>query len=64
MSRLSAFLAGLAEAGRLMVGQTSYRAYREHMAAHHPGDPVMDERAFFRHRQEARYGGRNGGRCC
>lgn len=64
MSRLRTCLAALAEAGRLMVGQTSYRAYRDHMAAHHPDDPAMDERAFFRHRQEARYGGRNGGRCC
>jgi len=25
---------------------------------------VMSEAAFFRNRQEARYGGRNGGRCC
>jgi uncharacterized short protein YbdD (DUF466 family) len=64
MSRFAALCGALAEAGRLMVGQTSYRAYREHMATHHPNAPVMDERAFFRHRQEARYGGRGGGRCC
>jgi uncharacterized short protein YbdD (DUF466 family) len=57
-------LSALAEAGRLMVGQSSYHAYRDHMAAHHPEDPVMDERAFFRNRQDARYAGRNGGRCC
>jgi uncharacterized short protein YbdD (DUF466 family) len=25
---------------------------------------VMSKAAFFRNRQEARYGGRNGGRCC
>lgn len=57
-------LATVAAAGRLMVGQSSYRAYRDHMAAHHPDAPVMDERAFFRSRQQARYGGRGGGRCC
>jgi uncharacterized short protein YbdD (DUF466 family) len=57
-------LALLASAFRLMVGQSDYRAYRAHMAAHHPDLAAMDERAFFRHRQEARYGSRSGGRCC
>jgi len=55
---------GLAETGRLMVGVPSYRTYVEHMAAAHPDQPVMSESAFFRNRQEARYAGRNGGRCC
>lgn len=64
MSLLHGTLRMIAETGRLMVGQSSYRAYREHMAAYHPGAPLLDERAFFRSRQEARYGGRNGGRCC
>lgn len=56
--------AGLAETARLMVGHSPYAAYRAHMAAHHPDVAPMDERAFFRARQEARYGGRGGGRCC
>ncbi|RUP24160.1 MAG: putative selenoprotein, partial [Curvibacter sp.] len=32
----------------------------------HPGEPVMSYEAFFRERQEARYGGGKGrmGRCC
>ena len=64
MSLIGGALKIIAETGRLMVGQSSYRAYCEHMAAHHPGARVMDERAFFRSRQEARYGGKNGGRCC
>ena len=64
MSLIGTALNMIAETGRLMVGQSSYRAYREHMAAHHPGTQIMDERAFFRSRQEARYGGKNGGRCC
>ena len=55
---------GLTDTGRLMVGVPSYRAYVAHRTAAHPGEPVMSEAAFFRNRQEARYGGRNGGRCC
>lgn len=64
MSRLRSCLGLLIEAGRMMVGQSNYRAYCEHMADRHPGAEVMDERTFFRHRQMARYGGKNGGRCC
>ncbi|WP_232834212.1 YbdD/YjiX family protein [Sphingomonas sp. FARSPH] len=47
-----------------MVGVPSYQAYVAHMHAAHPGVPVMDETAFFRDRQQARYGGRGGGKCC
>jgi len=54
----------LTRSARLMVGHGDYRAYCEHMAHHHPDAAVMDERAFFRSRQEARYSGRGGGRCC
>lgn len=61
MSRL---LATLRRAARSMVGMPDYDSYLRHMAAHHPGRPVMDRTAFFRDRQEARYGGKNGGRCC
>lgn len=53
----------LAAAARLMVGLPSYDAYRAHMAACHPEAVPMDYRAFFRERQQARYGG-GGGRCC
>lgn len=49
---------------RLMVGLPDYDAYLRHMADHHPTLPVMDRTQFFRDRQEARYGGKNGGRCC
>jgi uncharacterized short protein YbdD (DUF466 family) len=61
---LRALLSRLTETARLMVGLPRYDAYRQHMAAHHPGDAVMSEVEFFRDRQEARYGGRSGGRCC
>lgn len=49
---------------RLMVGLPDYDAYLRHMADHHPDHPVMDHTQFFRDRQQARYGGKNGGRCC
>lgn len=54
----------LREALHLLVGMPSYETYRAHMAAAHPDRPVMSRSAFFRDRQQARYGGRNGGRCC
>ncbi|AXJ96670.1 MULTISPECIES: YbdD/YjiX family protein [unclassified Sphingomonas] len=54
----------IVDAARAMVGVPSYQAYVAHMHAAHPGVPVMDETAFFRDRQQARYGGRGGGKCC
>ncbi|HET9208039.1 MAG TPA: YbdD/YjiX family protein [Burkholderiaceae bacterium] len=53
----------LAQSLRLMVGVPDYGTYVAHMAANHPGAPVMSYEAFFRNRQQARYGGRIG-RCC
>lgn len=54
----------LREAALLMVGQPSYQAYLRHMAQYHPNRAPMTRIAFFRDREQARYGGRNGGRCC
>ncbi|HEU4622639.1 MAG TPA: YbdD/YjiX family protein [Burkholderiaceae bacterium] len=53
----------LAQSLRLMVGLPDYDAYLNHMEATHPGEPVMSYDAFFRERQDARYGSRTG-RCC
>jgi uncharacterized short protein YbdD (DUF466 family) len=61
---MSAWLTTLRRMARLMVGVPDYDAYLRHMAAHHPERTPMSRVAFFRDRQEARYGGRNGGRCC
>ena len=61
---LGAAWARAVETARLMVGVPSYVAYCEHMQQHHPERTVMSETEFFRNRQEARYGGRGGGRCC
>lgn len=47
-----------------MVGLPSYPAYLEHMATKHPDRAPMDYQTFFRDRQNARYQGKGGGRCC
>ncbi len=57
-------LATLRRTARLMVGLPDYETYLSHMAERHPEQEPMSRIAFFRDRQEARYGGRNGGRCC
>lgn len=54
----------LRETALLMVGQPSYEAYRAHMAACHPDREPMSRIAFFRDREQARYGAKGGGRCC
>ncbi|EIZ78543.1 hypothetical protein WSK_2987 [Novosphingobium sp. Rr 2-17] len=64
MHGLRALLTLIGRTGRLMVGLPDYDDYLAHMAARHPNEPAMDRIAFFRERQEARYGGKGGGRCC
>lgn len=54
----------LRETALLMVGQPSYAAYLEHMAKRHPGRQPMSRVEFFRDRENTRYGGKGGGRCC
>lgn len=54
----------LSQTARMMVGVPDYENYARHMRAHHPEQPVMTPAQFFRERQEARYGGKNGGKCC
>ncbi|WP_176592643.1 YbdD/YjiX family protein [Sphingobium sp. EM0848] len=61
---MSLFLHRLRQMARMMVGMPDYDAYLRHMADHHPESAPMDRVAFFRERQEARYGGKNGGKCC
>ncbi|MFC0139016.1 YbdD/YjiX family protein [Erwinia mallotivora] len=54
------------QAARMLVGIPDYDTYVQHMQAHHPDQPVMSYKAFFRERQQARYGGngKGGMRCC
>jgi uncharacterized short protein YbdD (DUF466 family) len=54
----------LAQSLRLMVGLPDYEAYLTHMRGAHPDQPPMSFEAFFRERQQARYGGARAGRCC
>lgn len=49
---------------RLMVGQPPYEAYLAHMAQRHPDATPMSRIEFFRNREQARYGGAGGGKCC
>lgn len=55
----------LGQSMRLMVGLPEYDTYLAHMEKTHPDQAPMDYEAFFRERQEARYGGagKRGG-CC
>ena len=65
LGELGKFGAYLGQTARLMVGLPDYDNYLDHMQKNHPDQPVMSYEAFFRERQDARYGG--GGRvpkCC
>ncbi|WP_333699403.1 YbdD/YjiX family protein [Rivihabitans pingtungensis] len=53
----------LGQAANLMVGVPDYEVYLQHMRATHPEETPMTYVAFFRERQEARYGG-GAGKCC
>ena len=63
LSRMGKYLG---QAARMLVGMPDYDTYVEHMQKKHPDQPVMSYEAFFRERQEARYGGGKGRaiRCC
>ena len=54
----------LVQTARLCCGVPDYDNYVEHMQTKHPDKPVMTYEAFFRERQEARYGGKGGPKCC
>lgn len=60
MSRISALRHFL----HMLVGMPAYEIYVRHMQERHPGRPVMTRKAFFRDRQQARYGGKGNIRCC
>jgi uncharacterized short protein YbdD (DUF466 family) len=64
MMSFTQFAGRVAETARLMVGLPPYANYCEHMASHHPGEPLMSEAEFFRNRQDAHYGAGGARRCC
>jgi uncharacterized short protein YbdD (DUF466 family) len=53
----------LGQSMRLMVGLPEYDTYLAHMELTHPDQTPMTYEAFFRERQEARYGANRAG-CC
>ncbi len=61
---MMAFLRTLQEAARMMIGLPDYDRYCAHVRQHHPQTQPMTRTAFFRDRQQQRYGGKGGGRCC
>ena len=63
LSRMGKYLG---QAARMLVGMPDYDTYVQHMQTQHPDQPLMSYEAFFRDRQEARYGGGKGRpvRCC
>ena len=54
----------LVQTARLCCGVPDYDNYVEHMRINHPDQTPMTYEAFFRDRQEARYGGKGGAKCC
>ena len=48
----------LGQAAKMMIGVPDYDNYVEHMRVTHPDQTPMTYEAFFRDRQDARYGGK------
>jgi uncharacterized short protein YbdD (DUF466 family) len=61
---MSGGIALLRRIARATLGLGDYEAYVSHRTRQHPGEPMLSRADFFRNRQQARYGGKNGGRCC
>ncbi|AQT47324.1 MULTISPECIES: YbdD/YjiX family protein [Bartonella] len=54
----------LGQTAKLMIGVPDYDNYVAHMKRVHPDEQPMSYNEFFRERQEARYGGKGGFKCC
>lgn len=54
----------LGQTARLMIGVPDYENYLEHMKRTHPDQTPMTYPEFFKERQDARYGGKGGFKCC
>ncbi|WP_297322009.1 YbdD/YjiX family protein [uncultured Bartonella sp.] len=54
----------LGQTAKLMIGVPDYDNYVAHMSAVHPEQQPMSYNEFFRERQDARYGGKGGFKCC
>jgi uncharacterized short protein YbdD (DUF466 family) len=55
-------LARLWRAVRQISGDDAYERYTEHRARCHPGEPMLDRRAFYLAEQQRKWSGMQ--RCC
>jgi uncharacterized short protein YbdD (DUF466 family) len=60
----SAYLGHAVEMARLMIGINNYEEYCKHMQIHHPEQSIMTYEEFFIYKQNARFSGKNGAKCC
>lgn len=54
----------LGQAAKLMIGIPDYDNYVQHMKLTHPEKTPMSYEEFFKERQEAKYSGKGGFKCC
>jgi uncharacterized short protein YbdD (DUF466 family) len=47
---------------RAIAGDDAYERYLEHAASHHPGEPLMRRRDFYRDAEQRKWSGVS--RCC
>jgi uncharacterized short protein YbdD (DUF466 family) len=52
------------QATKLMIGIPDYDNYVQHMKLTHPDQIPMTYEEFFKERQDARYSGKSGFKCC
>jgi uncharacterized short protein YbdD (DUF466 family) len=65
LKMLRVFISRVRDTLRLMIGIPDYERYVAHIRAHHPEKEPMSYEAFFRERQDARFGGKGDiRRCC
>ena len=62
-SGLRAYARALRQGCRQVFGIPDYDRYVAHMAAQHPGDPLLSRRDFFAQTIDRKYG-KSGPRCC
>ncbi|WP_028357549.1 YbdD/YjiX family protein [Brackiella oedipodis] len=62
--KLSSAGSYLGQTCRLMIGVPDYQNYVAHVKRTHPEQEPMSYEEFFKDRQNARYGGKGGFKCC
>ncbi|RDK00280.1 YbdD/YjiX family protein [Paraburkholderia lacunae] len=62
-TRVSRMARSIRQTWLQLFGIPDYERYVEHMASHHPGEPLLSRRVFCARAIDRKYGG-NGPRCC